>query len=68
MSEKNNVTGMCTGNPKSSCSPGLCQKQQVKEGDSASLFVSGEIPPGVLHPALGPPKHAGHTGKAMKML
>lgn len=57
---------MCPGNPKGSSSPGLYQKQQDIEGDSAPLLVWGEIPPGLLHPALGPPKHEDKQGSALR--
>ncbi|PKU30959.1 rna-directed dna polymerase from mobile element jockey-like [Limosa lapponica baueri] len=50
---------MCACSPESQPYPGLHQKkcsQQVKQGDSALLLCSGETPPGVLCPALGPPR------------
>ena len=49
---------MCAHSPESQLYLGLHQKkcgQQVEGGDSALLLHSGETPPAVLCPALGPP-------------
>jgi len=54
---------VCARSPESQTCSGLHQEkrgQQVEVGDSASLLCSGEIPPGVLHPALDPPAPEGH--------
>jgi len=54
---------MCTHSPEGQLYPGLHQKkhgQQFKGGDSAPLLCSGETPPGVLHPALGPSARERH--------
>jgi len=48
---------MCTHSPESQPYPGLHAQQrgqQVEGGDSAPLLHSGDIPPGVLRPALEP--------------
>jgi len=54
---------MCAHNPEGQPYPGLHQKQrdqQVEGGDSAPLHCSGEIPPGVLCPALEPSAQETH--------
>ncbi|XP_054074469.1 uncharacterized protein LOC128916587 isoform X1 [Rissa tridactyla] len=48
---------MCAHGPESQPHPGLYQKQRGQQGeggDAAPLLRSGETPPGVPHPALGP--------------
>ena len=53
---------MCAHTPESQLYPVLHQEkhgQQVEGVDSAPLFFSGEIPPGVLHPALEPSAQQG---------
>ena len=50
-------SAMCTHSPKSQLYPGLHPEkcdQQVEGGNSPPLLHSGESPPGVLCPALGP--------------
>jgi len=54
---------MCTHSPEGQPYPGLHQEkrgQKVEGGDSAPLLLSGEIPPGVLCPALEPSAQEGH--------
>jgi len=54
---------MCTRSPEDQPYPGLHQMQrgqQVEGGDSAPLLCSGESPPQILCPALGPPAQEGH--------
>jgi len=54
---------MCALSPESQPYPGLHPKQrgqQVEGGDSATLFFSGETPPGALHPALEPSAQERH--------
>jgi len=61
--EAQHDSAMCARSPESQLYPGLNQKshgQQVKGGDSATLFHAGEIPPVVLHPALEPSAQERH--------
>ena len=54
---------MCTCSPGGQPHPGLHQKQrgqQVEGGDSATLLLSGETPPGVLHPSMEPSAQERH--------
>ena len=55
---------MCARSPEGQPCPGLHQEkhgQQVEGGDSAPSLHSGEIPSGVLHPALEPSAQEGHA-------
>jgi len=54
---------MCARSLEGQLYPGLPQKvsgQQVEGVNSAPLLCSGEIPPGVLHPALEPSAQGRH--------
>ena len=53
---------MFARSPEGESYPGLHQEkcgQQVQRGDSAPLLCSGEMSPGVLHPALELPAQKG---------
>lgn len=43
---------ICVRSPEGPLYPGLHQEKQVNGVDSAPILHSGEIPPGVLSPAL----------------
>ena len=58
---------MCAHSPESQLYPGLHQEkngQQVEGGNSVTVLHSGEIPPGVLCPALESPAQEGHGAVA----
>jgi len=54
---------MCTRSPEGQLHPGLHQEKcghQVVGGDSATLLLSDETPPGLLHPAMEPSAQQRH--------